>query len=44
MTLIEIALLSIFLALVIGLYQVLDALRTPASRREMGVRLHEDDQ
>jgi len=43
MTLIEITLLSIFLALVIGLYQILDAIRSPASRREMGVHLPEDD-
>jgi hypothetical protein len=43
MTLIETALLCIFLALVIGMYQILNELRNPASRREMGVHLPEDD-
>jgi hypothetical protein len=43
MTLIETALLCIFMALVIGLYQILNELRNPTSRREMGIRLPEDD-
>jgi len=43
MTLIEIALASVIIATLIGLGIALTAIRTPASRKEMGIRLQDDD-
>jgi len=43
MTLIEIALASVIIATLLGLGIALTAIRTPASRKEMGIRLQDDD-
>jgi hypothetical protein len=43
MSAIEIALASVIVATLLGLGFALTAIRTPASRKEMGIRLQDDD-
>jgi hypothetical protein len=43
MSAIEIALASVLITTLLGLGFALAAIRTPASRKEMGIRLQDDD-
>ena len=43
MTLFTLAYICLFVGVVLAMWITLDSIRTPASRREMAVRLSEDD-